>query len=505
VIITVIAVSSFAATEDYLPSSNSSTHVAAKKPFYVGVTYCGDSISGAEQLIDKVKGYTNLFVLQSGPLMQNIQATEQIGDYAVNAGLNIILYYGKSGDLSTCVSLLNLAKARWGSHFLGLYYQDEPGGTMLDSQMSFSNKGVGNITVNSPNFISKNTDGTIWVSNDFSEGSNDTSETISFEPSGTINLQTSTTIQINNTSTIATPLPAPTIISSSSNGTIIGNGGFIPTQLNFICTSTSLTYYTNGMINCTFVNGTSTIGPLNYFPDGTVQYENGTYVTDEGNISQFEPYQQVRNSNPVQTYAEAANDFVNTEQNTLNSIGNQSTVNLFTSDYGLYWFDYQGGYNVVLAELGWNQSTTQNIALVRGAADMQNKSWGAMIDWASLNAPYLQSSSQIYNEMQQSYQSGATYVVLFNYSPSGNSTGLLQNSDFAALQKFWKDVVQNPEETNNVTGQDALVLPNDYGWGMRNQNDTIWGIWRPDASSQQVWNHQFTEEPHGVSSKKNPG
>jgi hypothetical protein len=266
VIITVIAVSSFAAMEDYyyLPSS---THAVAKKPFYVGVTFCGDSVTDAEQLIDKVKGYTNLFVLQSGPLMQNITATEQIGDYAVNAGLNIILYYGKSGDLSTCVSLLNLAKARWGSHFLGLYYQDEPGGTMLDSQMSFNNNGVGNITANDQKFISKNTDGTIWVSNDFSEGSNNTSETISFEPSGTINLQTSTTIQTNSTSTIVTPLPAPTTISSS-NGTIIE--GMIPTQLNFICTSTSLTYYTNGTINCTFNNDTSEIGPLNYFPDGTV-------------------------------------------------------------------------------------------------------------------------------------------------------------------------------------------------------------------------------------------
>ncbi len=133
VIITVIAVSSFAAIKDYQPSS---TYVAVdKKPFYVGVTFGGDSVADAEQLIDKVKDYTNLFVLASGPLMQNVPATEQIGDYAVNAGLNVILYYGKSGDPSTCVSLLNLAKARWGSHFLGLYYQDEPGGNMLDSQV----------------------------------------------------------------------------------------------------------------------------------------------------------------------------------------------------------------------------------------------------------------------------------------------------------------------------------------------------------------------------------
>jgi hypothetical protein len=64
----------------------------------------------------------------------------------------------------------------------------------------------------------------------------------------------------------------------------------------------------------------------------------------------------------------------------------------------------------------------------------------------------------------------------------------LQDEQFASIQKFWIDVVQNPKVTNNVTGQDALVLPNDYGWGMRNQNDTIWGIWQPDNSSQQIWN-----------------
>lgn len=62
IIIVVIAVSAFAAIETYKPGN-----VAGKKPFYVGVTYCGNSTIEAEQLIDKVKDYTNLFVIQSGP------------------------------------------------------------------------------------------------------------------------------------------------------------------------------------------------------------------------------------------------------------------------------------------------------------------------------------------------------------------------------------------------------------------------------------------------------
>lgn len=241
--------------------------------------------------------------------------------------------------------------------------------------------------------------------------------------------------------------------------------------------------------------------PLWYQPNDIVQDENGTVTINAGNISQFEPYQQLWDSRPLQTYAEAANVYVSTEQNILSSIGNQSNVKPFTSDYGLDWFDYQAGYNVVLGQLGWNQSTTQNIALVRGAADMQNKSWGSMITWASLSAPYLQSGDQLYDEMRQSCESGAEYVVVFNYakpatSPSGlglNGTsaggedGLLQDPQFAAIQKFWKDVMLYPKETNNVAAQDALILPQNYGWGMRNPNDIIWGLWQPDNSAQQVW------------------
>ena len=82
------------------------------------------------------------------------------------------------------------------------------------------------------------------------------------------------------------------------------------------------------------------------------------------------------------------NLYVNNLQTTLSSIGNQSYVKLFTSDYGLYWFDYLGGYNTVFAELFGAQADAQTLALVRGAADMQDKSWGAMIEWASQSADY---------------------------------------------------------------------------------------------------------------------
>ena len=61
----------------------------------------------------------------------------------------------------------------------------------------------------------------------------------------------------------------------------------------------------------------------------------------------------------------------------------------FTSDYGLYWWDYLGGYDVMLAELGWNASVAQQIAQVKGAARLQDKQWGAMITWKYYDVPFL--------------------------------------------------------------------------------------------------------------------
>ena len=435
--------------------------VASKKPFYLGVTYCGNSTTQAEQLIDKVRNYTNLFVLQSGPLMQNLNATEQICDYAVNSGLNVIFYYTLNGVGSTLDDLLNIAQARWGSHFLGLYYEDESGGKMLDSLVNLYDTQTGDI-------IYKYTNGSVSIFRSNYNDSYPLTTQITFSPTGIITNFTTAIINVPSKITVW-----------NSNVTV---------DVPVIQQSFTTTYYLNGTVTYASTSGAETNRELTYLPNGTVQNEKGEAVTGKGNISQFEPYRELWDSRPFQNYTDTANLFVSTERYALGLIGNQSALKLFTSDYALDWFDYRGGYDVVLAQLGWNQSTTQNIALVRGAADMQNKGWGAMITWASLSAPYLQSSSQMYSEMRQAYESGAEYVVVFNYSPNGNGTGLLQNEDFAAIQRFWTNVVQNPKDTNNVTAQDALVLPENYGWGMRNPNDTIWGLWKPDNDSQQVWN-----------------
>ena len=136
-IVSIVSVSAFLFLRNS-PSSNDSAifsivNSAEEASFYVGVTYCGNSTAEAKVLIDRVKNYTNLFVLQSGPLQQNESAIREIGDYAVLSRLYFSAYFG-TYDTYHQLNWLDMAKARWGKMFAGLYYGDEPGGKMLDTE-----------------------------------------------------------------------------------------------------------------------------------------------------------------------------------------------------------------------------------------------------------------------------------------------------------------------------------------------------------------------------------
>jgi hypothetical protein len=213
-------------------------------------------------------------------------------------------------------------------------------------------------------------------------------------------------------------------------------------------------------------------------------------VTDAGDISQFDSYEEVYNQRPLQTHAEAANFFVGGEQNVLSTVRNISDLRLFTSDYALYWFDYLAGYDTVFAQLGWNNTVAQEIGLVRGAATLQNKSWGTILTWKYTHAPYLTDGNEMFEQMKTSYETGAEYVIVFNYAEDMSSPyGTLQEEHFQAMERFWKDVIQNPTMTHGIVKAEAvLILPKDYGWGMRYRADKIWGLWSPDETSEQIWN-----------------
>ncbi len=325
--------------------------------FHVGVSFCGNTTSEAKLLVDRVKGYTNLFVVQSGPISVNETAMNEIVDYAVSSNLDVIVYFGFfNPQYPWQLPWLEYAKQQWGNHFLGIYLNDEPGGSTIDAN---------------------------WT--------------------GYFNQ-----IKIRNSSDYYLHIPT---IDLAINRTL----------------------------------------PPDY--DQAAFHFNDAVEFDLG----------------------------------LQELKNRS-ITAYTSDYALYWFDYIGGYDTLFAEFGSNHSIAQDVALARGAARLQNKTWGVIVTWKYTQPPYLDSASEIYRQILNAYFSGAKYVVIFDYPQiPGNPYGVLTDEHFEALEQFWQ-VTRNVKVTEELVGEAVLVLPKNYGWGMRNPNDNIWGFWGPDEKSPAIWN-----------------
>ena len=120
-------------------------------------------------------------------------------------------------------------------------------------------------------------------------------------------------------------------------------------------------------------------------------------------------------------------------------------VPVFTSDYALYWFDYLAGCNCIFVELiGTNHtSKIRQIDLCRGAADVQGKQWGAIITYASNDAPpYLENGTAMLTDMLTAYRAGAKYIIVFNYPtyPETNPYGILTEDQFDAMKNFWNQI-----------------------------------------------------------------
>jgi hypothetical protein len=325
--------------------------------FYLGVTFCGNTSAEATLLIDRVRNYTNLFVLQSGPISKNETATNEICDYAVAAGLRIIVYFGWfDDDCPWQLPWLDFAKQRWGDRFLGIYYYDEPGGIQLDYNWSrcFNN----------------------------------------------LKLQNSPMYQSHSSAMEA------------------------------------------------FINGS---------------------LSKDYDLAAKIYVDRIKNDSGIQELK-------------------KRSITTFTSDYGLYWYDYLGGYDVVLVQLGWNDTLAKSIGLIRGAAQMQNKPWGAIITWKYDEPPYLDSGEEIYNQMLMAYETGAEYVTIFNYPCNIDSPyGILCDEHFVALERFWNDVMVNRNVVyGSVEAEAVLVLPMNYGWGMRRPFDRNW-YWQSGERAQHIW------------------
>jgi hypothetical protein len=388
---------------------------------YVGIAYCGDNVAQGKQLIDKVKGYTNLFVLQSGLLQRDLASVNELGDYAVDAGMYFLPYFGVFIQESFSV-WLDSAKAKWGDHLLGVYYGDEPGGKMLDDYVEYEDVATGNS-------ITKTKYGDIVVK----------------KPDGIV-----INYQIDGNILLSEPAPA-------------NSGSDINSEALF---------YANG-----------TVKVIRSAPNGF----------------SYQTYQQLQNIRPFKDIDETAQRFRARDKDNIDFLKNLTKV--FTSDYGLYWFDYLAGYDVVLGQLGWNLSVTQQLSLMRGAANTQQKDWGVFITWKYQTPPYLDNGTEIFNQLKTSYECGAKYFVIFNYYDSEAGTyGTMQDEHFQALNLFWHDVVENSQVTQgSLKAEFAVVFPKNYGWGTRWAEDKVWGIFKADEETQRIWElMQATLKEHGL-------
>jgi hypothetical protein len=107
----------------------------SKKDLFFGVSFGLNTTSEAKLLIDKVKDYTNLFVINSWTVSTNETALNEICDYAAKANLNFMVFFS---FVSRVIypwhqTWLDTAKERWGDKFLGVYLFDEPGGKQIDT------------------------------------------------------------------------------------------------------------------------------------------------------------------------------------------------------------------------------------------------------------------------------------------------------------------------------------------------------------------------------------
>jgi hypothetical protein len=210
----------------------------------------------------------------------------------------------------------------------------------------------------------------------------------------------------------------------------------------------------------------------------------GIYKIDEPGGNQLEngPSQII---NDTVTYSKTQEGYVGNLSAMIN-LYHPYVPSIFTADFALNWFDYKANYTAVFAEFVGNESRQRIIALDRGAAQAFGRDWGVIVNWKYNQGVYLENGTELYNDLSLSYSAGAKYAFVFSY-PKISEYGILTQEHFDALKRFWDTMHNNPESFGSNKPMVAYVVPADYGFGFRNPDDHIWGLFPADNQSAKIY------------------
>jgi len=256
-------------------------------------------------------------------------------------------------------------------------------------------------------------------------------------------------------------------------------------------------YYQNMTVSGDYPGVTNHYSPSTWFTTAKERYGNhllGIYFYDEAGGIQLDQNGPFSAKPPIDSPISYADYYVNfywlwTHGGGVPAVANfTQSLNsaVFSSDYALYWFDYLVGYNTLFAQFGWNNSRSLQISLVRGAAQAQDKDWGAIITWTYGQPPYLESGPQLYDDMVLAYTSGANYILIYDSTQNYTGTTLTQDH-YSALKNFWSYMQHNPDKHGSLKADTALVLPQDYAFGFRSPNDSVWQYHLPDNWTRKMY------------------